>query len=218
MTDYTLVLGNKTYSSWSLRTWLVMRQCGIAFEEIVIPLDRPETKAAIASYSPAGRVPVLHAGDLKIWDTLAIAEFLHETFPQAGIWPADPAARAHARSIVAEMHSGFETLREQMPMDLRHTPMPPRESLPDGQLGMDIGRTQEIWTDCRARFSHDGDFLFGQVSAADAFYAPVVLRFATYGVPLEETAATYRDAVLSWPTLRDWIAAAKSEPWVIANP
>ncbi len=217
MTNFTLVLGNKTYSSWSLRAWLVMRQCGVAFEEIVIPLDRPETKAAIARYSPARRVPVLHSGDLKIWDTLAIAEFLHETFPQAGIWPADPAARALARSIVAEMHSGFETLRRQMPMDLRHPPMPPRDSLPEGQLGTDIGRVQEIWTDCRARFGHDGDFLFGQASAADAFYAPVVLRFATYGVPLEETAAAYRDAVLSWPALRDWIAAAKSEPWVITN-
>jgi len=215
MADYAIVIGNKSYSSWSLRAWLPLRQTGADFEEVVIPLDRPESRAALLRHSPAGRVPVLRAGDLTVWDSLAIVEFLNERFPDAGLWPAAPEARALARSVAAEMHSGFSNLREEMPMDLRRVPVARRKSAPGGQLGNDIGRIQEIWRDCRSRFGQAGDFLFGGFGAADAFFAPVVTRFVTYGVPLDPPAPAYCDAVMSWPAMRDWIAAAKAEPWVI---
>ena len=218
MADYTLVLGNKAYSSWSLRAWLVARQTGAPFEEVVIPLDRPDSKAEILRHNPAGRVPVLHAGDLTVWDTLAIAEFLNERYPGAGLWPADPAARATARSVAAEMHAGFAALRQEMPMDLRRSPGAARGAAPSGPLAADIGRIQEIWADCRVRFGQDGGYLFGRFGAADAFFAPVAVRFASYGVALDPPAAGYRDAVMSWPAMRNWIAAAKAEPWVIADP
>ncbi len=218
MADFTLVLGNKTYSSWSLRGWLIVRHCGMPFEEIVIPLDRPETKAEIRRYNPAGKVPVLHAGDLRVWDTLAIAEYMNERFPAAGLWPADPAARAAARSVAAEMHAGFAALRRLMPMDLRRPPGPMRGLASDDGLDADINRIQEIWTDCRARFGQGGNYLFGDFGAADAMFAPVVSRFVTYEVALNEAAAAYRDTVMTWPAMQDWIAAAKTEPWVISNP
>ena len=222
MADTTIILGNKTYSSWSLRGWLLLKLSGADFDEIVIPLDRPETKAELERHTPAGRVPVLYADGLTVWDSLAIAEFLHERFPQAGLWPADPEARAVARSVSAEMHAGFAALRRLMPMDLRRPPRPaqaPGQTPgPDSELGADIARIQEIWHDCRERFGAGGNFLFGQPCAADAFFAPVASRFVTYGVPLEPVAAGYRDAIMSWPVLREWIAAAKEEPWVIENP
>ncbi len=218
MADFTLVLGNKAYSSWSLRAWLVARQCAMPFEEIVIPLDRPETRTEIQRHSPAGKVPVVLAEGLTVWDTLAIAEYMNERFPAAGLWPADPVARAAARSIAAEMHAGFAALRRHLPMDLKRPPAPQHGAAPDDDLDADIKRIQEIWTGCRARFGQGGDYLFGDFGAADAFFAPVATRFATYDVALNEVAAAYRDAVMSWPAMRDWIAAAKTEPWVISNP
>lgn len=217
MADFTIVLGNKSYSSWSLRAWLALERTGAAFDEIVIPLDRPESKAAILEHSPAGRVPILRHGRVTVWDTMAITEYLNERFPAVGLWPGDVAARAHARAISAEMHAGFATLRARMPMDLRREPVAAHEPTPGGALGADIARLIDIWQDARARFGGNDDFLFGDFCAVDAFYAPVAARFATYGVPLEGAAAAYRDAVMAWPAMRAWITAAKAEPWVIEH-
>ncbi len=218
MPAFTIVLGNKAYSSWSLRGWLLLKLSGAAFEEVVVPLDRPGSKADILAHSPSGRVPALKADGLTVWDSLAIAEFLHERFPEAGLWPADPAARAVARAVTAEMHAGFAALRERLPMDLKREVAAPGEfDTGDENLRADIARIAEIWTDCRARAPGDGPFLFGAFGAADAFYAPVATRFRTYGVALEGAAAAYRDALLSWPDLAAWTEAARAEPWVIEN-
>ncbi len=219
MSEFTIVLGNKAYSSWSLRGWLMLKLTGAAFDEVVVPLDRPETKAAIRAHSPSGRVPTLKADGLAVWDTLAIAEYLHERFPEAGLWPEDPAARARARSVAAEMHAGFPTLRVRLPMDLKREPPEPGGGIAvDGPLAGEIARIVAIWSDCRARFGGAGDFLFGRFGAADAFYAPVATRFVTYGVALEGGVADYRDALVARPDLSDWIAAAKAEPWIIEEP
>ena len=222
MPEFTIILGNKAYSSWSLRGWLLLKLTGASFDEVVIPLDRPETKTAIRAYNPSGRVPALVAEGHRVWDTLAIAEYLHEEFPQAGLWPRNRAARALARSIAAEMHAGFATLRARLPMDLKRAPLaagggsaPGGGSASDRALAGEIGRIQAIWADCRGRFGGAGDFLFGRFCAADAFYAPVATRFVTYGVALEGAAADYRDALMAWPDLAAWIVAAQAEPWVI---
>ncbi len=162
---------------------------------------------------------MLKAEGLAVWDTLAIAEYLHERFPEAGLWPEDPAARACARSVAAEMHAGFPVLRARLPMDLKREPPEPGAGIAvDGALAGEIARIVEIWSDCRARSGSAGDFLFGRFGVADAFYAPVAARFVTYGVTLEGVAADYRDALVARPDLREWIAAAKAEPWVIENP
>jgi len=215
--DFTLVLGNKAYSSWSLRGWLIVKQCATSFEEVVIPLDRPETKSEIQRHSPAGQVPVLHAEGSVVWDTLAIAEYMNERFPAAGLWPADPVARAAARAVSAEMHAGFPALRRHLPMDLKRQQASRRGGTPDG-LSSDIQRIEEIWADCRARFGQGGDYLFGDFGAADAFFAPVASRFVTYEIPLNEPAAAYRDAVMAYPAMAEWVAAAKTEPWEIEYP
>jgi glutathione S-transferase len=215
MAELTITIGNKNYSSWSLRGWLALKQTGAAFAEVVVPLDRPDTKERILAAGPSGRVPVLRHGTLTIWDSLAIGEYLAERFPQAGLWPADAEARAVARAVTAEMHAGFAALRDHMPMDLRgHYP-----GLGRGPgVAEDIARVLDIWEDCRARFGRGGDYLFGGFSLADAAYAPVVTRFVTYEVSLEGPAAAYRDAVLAWPALEAWTAAARAEPWVIESP
>ena len=216
MTAFTLILGNKASSSWSLRGWLLMKRSGIPFEERVIPLDRPGFKAEILTHSPSGRVPALEAGDLTIWDSLAIAEYLHERYPEAGLWPADPEVRAVARAVTAEMHAGFAVLRERLPMDLKRAPVAPGKGrMDDPALCAEIARIVEIWTDCRSRVSGGGRFLFGEFCAADAFYAPVATRFHSYGVALEGAAAAYRDALLAWPDLAAWTEAAQAEPWSI---
>jgi glutathione S-transferase len=228
MTAFTLILGNKAYSSWSLRGWLLMKRSGAPFEERVIPLDRPGFKAEIRVHSPSGRVPALEAGDLTIWDSLAIAEYLHERYPEARLWPADPEVRAIARAVTAEMHAGFAVLRERLPMDLKRAPIAPGKGhMDDPALGAEIARIVEIWTDCRSRApsrtlgrapgrtSGGGRFLFGEFCAADAFYAPVATRFHSYGVALEGAAAAYRDALLAWPDLAAWTEAAQAEPWSI---
>ena len=220
MSEFTLILGNKAYSSWSLRGWLLLKRSGATFEELVVPLDRPGFKAEILAHSPSGRVPALEAGALTVWDSLAIAEFLHERYPEAGLWPEDPAARAVARAVTAEMHAGFAELREHLPMDLKRAPMAPGGyHTGDGALAADIARIAEIWTGCHTRFGavHPGNgrFLFGGFGAADAFYAPVATRLRSYGVALEGAAAAYRDALLAWPDLVAWTEAAQAEPWVI---
>jgi len=208
MTDYTLILGNKTYSSWSLRGWLLAKQAGIAFDEVVIPLRQPDTRAQILHHSPAGKVPTLVAVGEVVWDSLAIAETLAETYPAQGLWPSDPAARRLARCISAEMHAGFQALRGALPMDLsKH--YPGHRIAPEGQA--DIDRIQAIWRDCRGRFGKAGEFLFGAFSAADAFYAPVVTRFRTYDVTLDSISEAYCTAVTGHPWMKDWAAAAAEE-------
>jgi glutathione S-transferase len=210
----TLVIGNKNYSSWSLRPWLAMRQAGIAFDEVVIPLYRGDSKAALLQHSPAGKVPVLEHGDRTVWDSLAIMEYLAETFPAAGLWPQDAAARARARSISAEMHAGFVALRTAMPMDLREH-MPGRGW--SDAVAADIQRVTAIWRDCRAQFGDGGPFLFGAFSIADAMYAPVAARFRTYAVELDPTCQAYADAMLTLPGFLEWQAAALQEPWIITS-
>jgi glutathione S-transferase len=219
MPAFTIILGNKAYSSWSLRGWLLVKRSGAAFEEVVVPLDRPGFKDEILAHSPSGRVPTLKVDGLTIWDSLAIAEYLNERYPDAGLWPKDPAARAVARAVTAEMHAGFADLRERLPMDLKRAAQAPGEfDIGDEALRTDIDRIAEIWTDCRARASGDGPFLFGAFGAADAFYAPVATRFRTYGVVLEGAAAAYRDALLNWHDLIAWTEAAQVEPWIIEEP
>ena len=208
MTPLTLVIGNKNYSSWSLRPWLVLRQAGIPFEEVRIPLYRPESAAELAAWSPSGKVPALHDGDIRVWDSLAICETLHERFPKHGLWPADAAARAVARSVSAEMHAGFDALRQSMSMNIRGR-YPDKGRTPECLA--DIERILAIWTDCRARNGSGGDFLFGRFGIADAMFAPVVLRFQTYGVALEGAARDYADAILALPALQAWVADAVAE-------
>ena len=193
-----LVIGNKNYSSWSLRPWLAMKLLGLPFEEKRIPLYGPESKREILRYSPAGRVPVLHDGATVVWDSLAILEYLAERYPQ--LWPADAARRAKARSISAEMHSGFGKLREHMGMNVRKR-YPGKGRTPE--VTADIERIQAIWDEAQ------GPFLFGAFTAADAMYAPVVLRFRTYDVAVRKKA--YRDAMLALPAMREWIEAAERE-------
>lgn len=212
MAEFKLVIGNRNYSSWSLRGWLALKRTGVDFEEIVIPLHHPDTKEKIRAQSPSGWVPVLLGPDGPVWDSLAIAEYLAERFPTAGLWPADPAARAVARSVTAEMHSGFPALRKHYPMNLRAT-LPARPENPEAAA--DIARVLEIWTECRQNFGAGGPFLFGSFTAADAFYAPVVSRFRTYGVAMGPVAEAYAEAVRDWPDMREWAAAAAAEPWVI---
>lgn len=210
----TLIIGNKNYSSWSLRAWLLLREAGIDFEEHRIALDEPDTQAHIAEFTDAGRVPVLILDGNAIWDTLAIAETVAERWPEKQLWPADPDARAHARCIAAEMHSGFEALRNCMPMNCRA--MGRRVALPDA-VAADIDRIFAIWTDCHARYSADGDWLFGKFSVADAMYAPVVLRFRTYGINMPESAIAYARRLLESPAVQEWLAAAETEIEVIEN-
>jgi glutathione S-transferase len=203
-----LVIGNKNYSSWSLRPWLLLRQHGVAFDEVRLSLDTPEFANGIRRWSPSGRVPALRHGDLTIWDSLAICEYVGETFLGGSGWPADVAARAIARAVSAEMHSGFAALRGGLPMDCRR-----RVSgfVADVAAQRDIARVCALWRDCRARFGANGDFLFGAVSIADAMYAPVASRFVTYGVELDEGARAYVDALLALPALQDWLREAAAE-------
>ncbi len=208
MSSLTLVIGNKNYSSWSLRPWLLLRQADIPFEEVRIPLYRPGSDTELATWSPSGKVPALHDGEIQVWDSLAICEYLHERFPEHPFWPADAAARAVARSVSAEMHAGFGALREHMSMNIRARH--PGRGRTAACLA-DIERILAIWTACRARFGQDGDFLFGRFGIADAMYAPVVLRFQTYGVALAGAARAYADAILALPALQAWVADALAE-------
>jgi glutathione S-transferase len=208
----TLVIGNKNYSSWSMRPWVALVAFGIPFHEVRVLLDQPDTAARIAEYSGAGRVPVLVAGEMTIWDSLAICEYLAEQFPDLHLWPRDVAARATARSVTAEMHSGFAGLRSAMSMNLRAS-LPGRGRSAEAQG--DIGRVCEIWEQCLARFGHH-QFLFGEFSIADAFFAPVVMRFKTYGVPLAPALQAYCDRVRAHPAVARWVREALAEPEVAA--
>ncbi len=207
-----LIIGNKNYSTWSLRAWFLLAEAGIDFEEERLALDTDGFAAKIAEYSPAGHVPVLVLDGTPIWDTMAIAEAAAEHWPDKGLWPADAIARAHARSICAEMHSGFSVLRAAMPMNCRA--MGRKVLLPD-ELAADIDRIFEIWSDCHKKYQSGGDWLFGDFSVADAMYAPVVLRFRTYGIDLPQSANTYPNCLLQSDALQEWLAAAESETEVI---
>jgi glutathione S-transferase len=212
MSACTLIIGNRNYSSWSLRGWLAASQSGIDFETALVRLSEPGSHAALLGHSPAGRVPVLRHGERVVWDSLAIIEYLAELRPDAGMWPADADARATARSIAAEMHAGFAALRTNMPMNLRRA-LPGKGRGPG--VAEDIARIGAIWRETRDRFGQDGPFLFGRYSAADAMYTPVAARFRTYGVTLDPTLQAYADAVLAWPAFLAWQKEALEEPWII---
>jgi glutathione S-transferase len=203
----TLVIGNKNISSWSMRPWVAAKAFGIPFTEVRVLLDRADTATNIARYSHAGRVPVLVAGEITVWDSLAICEYLAEQFPDKHMWPQDVAARALARAVVAEMHSGFVGLRSSMSMNIRAR-LPGRGRTAEAQG--DIGRICEIWEDCLARFGHHR-FLFGEFSIADAFFAPVVTRFQTYGVALAPALQAYCERVLAHPAVAAWVEGALAE-------
>ena len=207
-----LIIGNKNYSSWSLRAWLILKEAGIPFEEHRIRLDRPGTAEAIAKFSEARCVPVLQLGDMTVWDSLAIAETIAEYFPEKQLWPEDPAARAHARAISAEMHSGFQTLRTCMPMNCRA--MGRKIAIPD-ELGADIDRIIAIWSECHRKYGQQGSWLFGTFSIADAMFAPVVLRLRTYGINLPESAGFFPQRLLESEAMQEWLLAAESETEVI---
>jgi glutathione S-transferase len=212
MADFTIYIANKNYSSWSLRAWLMLKHTGAAFEEEVIPLDEATTRANILRHSPSGKLPALRHGDEVVWESLAIGEYLAELFPKAQLWPKSAKARAVARAVSHEMHSGFAALRSHLPMNLRSS-FPNRGVTPEAQA--DINRVAAAWRDCRKRFGEGGDFLFGHFTIADAMYAPVVSRFRTYKIGLEEEAQRYADLVWAMPAMQEWAAAARNEPMII---
>ncbi|MBK9244363.1 MAG: glutathione S-transferase family protein [Burkholderiales bacterium] len=210
----TLVIGNKNYSSWSLRPWLAMKMAGIDFGELRIPLDRPDTKASILRHSPTGRVPCLidegAAGRLVVWDSLAICEHVNEAHAGGRLWPGELTARARARSVAAEMHSGFAALRSHMSMDIRARKFERgAAAMAREDVAADITRIRALWFD--ALLQSSGPFLFGEFSIADAFYAPVAMRFVTYGVELAPVLAAYRDRVIALAPMQQWIADATAE-------
>jgi glutathione S-transferase len=208
----TLVIGNRNYSSWSLRPWLLLRVAGVAFDEVVLPLDTPQFAARIAAYGAAGRVPVLVDGDATVWDSLAICEYANERWLDGAGWPAARVPRALARSAAAEMHSGFAALRTQMPMNVRRRPDAYRW---DAAADADIGRVLALWRSLRARAA-DGPFLLGAFGIVDAMFAPVCVRLRGYGVVVDDAAADYMATVFALPAFKEWEAAAIAEPAVIA--
>ncbi|MGH6789113.1 MAG: glutathione S-transferase family protein [Pseudolabrys sp.] len=208
-----LIIGNKNYSSWSFRPWIALKVAGIPFEEEVVPLETPEFKQRL-KVSGSGKVPTLIDGEIKVWESLAILEYLADKFPDKNLWPIDVAARAHARAISSEMHAGFQPLRGACAMNMWR-PVMKRELAPD--VGANVARIDALWSDCRARFGKGGPFLFGKFGAADAMYAPVVSRFHTYGIDVGAAAREYMDAVMALPAWAEWKAAAIKEPWVLAK-
>ncbi len=209
MSDLVLVIGNKRYSSWSLRPWLALEIAGLAFDEVMVTLRRPDTREQILRHSPSGKVPLLKHGALKIWDSLAICEYVAELAPEAGLWPDDRAARAVARAVSCEMHSGFPALRNAMSMDV--CALTPLDPVPP-EVAAEVARIKFLWADCRARFGAGGPFLFGRFSIADAMFAPVVTRFTTYAVDLDAPSRAYVEAVWALPAMQAWKAAAAQEP------
>lgn len=203
-----LVIANKNYSSWSLRAWLLLRHAGIPFEEEKISFNAPDFKARVLRHSPTGRVPVLVDGDRVVWDSLAIAEYVAEKYPDKQLWPEDAAARAHARSVSAEMHSGFAAMRQHMAMNCE---LSLKNVLFDVAVQRDVARVVDIWSACRARHAAVGPFLFGRFSVADAFFAPVTRRFVTYGTDLPEVARRYVETMGELPAMREWLAEARAE-------
>ncbi|MFD1327804.1 glutathione S-transferase family protein [Mycoplana ramosa] len=210
MPDLVLYIGNKNYSSWSLRPWIAMEAAGIPFSDRVIPFDFAAGNPAYKELSPTGRVPVLHHGKVRVWESLAIIEYVAELYPDAGIWPQDREARAQARSVSMEMLAGFQALRNACPMNIRR---PPRAiDLPDGVMD-DVARIEATWRDALQRWG--GPFLFGPFSAADAMYAPVVNRFHAYRLTTDHSLLAYMDRIMAHPAWKKWEAAALAEPWTV---
>lgn len=208
MAQLKLVIANRNYSSWSLRPWLAMKVAGIPFVEQTILLERPETREEIAKVSPSGWIPCLLVGDRRIWDSLAICEYLAEAYPQARLWPQDTWARAVARAVTAEMHSGFRSLPNGLRMNITSQLPTPELS---GKLGQDVARLLQIWRDCRSEYGAEGPYLFGHFTIADAFFAPIVSRFETYKVPMGQIERSYMDAMWSLKAMQEWKAAAEVE-------
>jgi glutathione S-transferase len=211
MSELTLYIGNKNYSSWSLRAWLALKQVGTPFKEVVIPLDWPgKQPSQILAHSPSGKVPALRYGEMVVWDSLAICEYLADEFKQSHLWPDERIARATARSASAEMHSGFPNLRSQLPMNLRRSPFTLKLS---PEVEAEVARITALWRECRRRFGTAGPFLFGRQTLADAMFAPVATRFRTYGVPMDDATRAYVDTIHALPGMAEWIAASRIEPW-----
>lgn len=210
-----LIIGNKAYSSWSLRGWLACKQSGIPFEEVVVPLydDDWDKRRAGDEFAPSsGKVPILWDDDVVVWDSLAIVEYLADKAGRERFWPSDLAARSMARSMAAEMHSSFPALRRKHSMNVRKIFEPKR---PDDDVLVDLQRIMELWAQARARFGGGGAFLFGDFSAADIMYAPVCTRIITYSLPIARFAGAYIEAVVQHPFMQDWLAAAQAEEWVL---
>jgi len=209
MSSLALLIGNKNYSSWSLRPWLALRQSGIEFEEVRVALGAPDFADRVRPWSPSGKVPVLRHENVYVWDSLAICEYLADSFPESTFWPRDAQRRALARAASAEMHSSFHALRAQMPMNVRARG---RKVASTPELERDIARVLELWKECRARATGRGAFLFGDFTIADAMYAPVTFRFVTYGI-----ASDYAESLVQIPAMREWAAASAAEPETIAS-
>ena len=208
-----LVIGDHNYSSWSLRPWLALKQAGVAFEEVGVRLYAGNTRSEILKHSPSGKVPCLIDGDITVWESLAIIEYLAETFPDRAIWPADKAARAHARAISSEMHAGFQNLRRDYTCNWRRTYA--WKARGDGSAQDDVKRIVALWKEARQRFGAGGPFLYGAFTAADAMYAPVVGRLTTYSWPVDAETDAYMEAVRRLPAYAEWVAAGRAEPWTI---
>jgi glutathione S-transferase len=207
-----LVVANKAYSSWSLRPWILLAQFKIPFEEVVIPMDRPDTRAAMLKYAPTGKCPSLHDGKISVWESLAIVEYVAEAYPEKAIWPRGKAARAHARSLSNEMHASFTALRQACPTNFRRAP----KAIPlSDEVRADIARIEAAWTEARERYGKAGPFLYGRFSAADAMFAPVVNRFHAYDAPVGKATRAYMDAIMALPSWKAWIADGFAEPWRI---
>jgi glutathione S-transferase len=214
MADFTIYIGNKNYSSWSFRAWLMAKLSGAEFEEVLIPLQQAETHTEIMRHSPSGRLPLLQHGKTIVWESLAIGEYLAELFPKAGLWPEDKRARAMARAVSAEMHAGFLALRRHLPMNMRAS-YPSRGVSPEAQA--DLTRIAALWRDCRKLGGGKGKFLFGDFGIADAMYASVVSRIRTYEVEIDRETKAYVDAVVSFPAYQEWLDAAHQEPMIVAE-
>lgn len=207
-----LVVANKAYSSWSLRPWILLAHFKIPFEEVVIPMAEPGTRAAMLRYAPTGKCPSLHDGRIAIWESLAIMEYVAEIHPEKAIWPRGKAARAHARALASEMHAGFQALRSEAPCNFRRAP---RAVALSEQAMADVARIEAAWAHAREAFGKAGPFLFGRFCAADAMFAPVVNRLHAYAVPVGLATRAYMDAVMALPAWKAWIADAEAEPWRI---
>lgn len=214
MSKLHLVIGNKNYSSWSLRPWIALTMAKIPFNETIILLDRPDTARKIAAHSRAGRIPVLHHGKVTVWKSLAILEYVAELYPDRHLWPKNAAARAMARAVANEMHAGFSALRNACPMNLRR----PRKAVPiNAAIRKDVARIEDLWRDCRKKFGKGGKFLFGRFSNADAMFAPVVTRVDTYAIKVGRDTRDYMDAVMATPAFRQWREAALKEKWIVPS-
>ncbi len=207
-----LIVANKAYSSWSFRPWMLLAHFKIPFEEVVIPLDQPQTRALILEHSPTAKVPALRDGPITVWESLAIMEYVAELYPEKAIWPRGKASRAHARSLAAEMHAGFQALRQHCPTNFRRQVR--RIALTEA-VEADVARIDAAWTHARETFGKAGPFLFGRFSATDAMYAPVVSRFHVYDVPASRTSRAYMAAVMALPAWKAWIADGEAEEWRI---